>query len=320
MPLDTVIAADRLTIKQLRIVCAIERHGSIRVAAESLHLTQPTATKALKEAERTLGVTLFDRSNRGVEPTSYGLALCRRASLIMAELRHVGEDIRELKEGRGGRIVVGTLLAASARLLPAAIARLRANRPGVTVSVVEGTNDLLLPSLRLGDLDLVVGRLPEYRGRAGTEQETLFEEATCMAVRPGHPLAGAKSLTLADTVSYDLIVPPNETTLRRQLDKVFHDAGLSLPPATVESVSLLTNRRLTMETDSISVWPYHVVRQDLIDGTLVRLPVLLDQTSRPVGFTLRTGYVPSPAAAAMIEALRAVGAEIRAEAPASKAH
>ncbi|MEJ8574497.1 LysR substrate-binding domain-containing protein [Microbaculum marinum] len=305
--------SERLSIRQLRTVVAIEAHGSIRVAAETLNITQPTATKSLKEAEKTLGVELFIRTNRGVLPTAYGTALCRRAKLILAELRHAGEDIRDLQEGLGGRVVVGTLLAASARLLPLAIARVRKERPKVSISVVEGTNDILMPSLRLGDLDLVVGRLPEYRGREETVQEVLYDEETCMAVRPGHPLLAAEALDLADTIPWGLILPPQETTLRRQLEKTLRDSGIELAVNATESISVQTNRQLTLLTDAISVWPYQVVRQDILDGKLARLPVNLPQAARPVGLTMRARHTPSPAAAALIDALRAVGAEIREE-------
>jgi len=313
MPDGLAEATQRLSVKQLRIVAAIEDHGSIREAAESLNITQPTATKALKEAERILGVMLFTRTNRGVLPTQYGTTLSRRARLVLAELRHAGEEIRDLSEGFGGRVVVGTLLAASARLLPEAIARLRRERPKVTVSVVEGTNDILIPALRLGDLDLVVGRLPEFRGREGMHQDVLYDEITCLVVRPGHPLLSSANITLADTLAWDFILPPPETTLRRQLEHAFHDAGLKVPPIVMESVSVLTNRRLTSETDCISVWPYQVVRQAVLDGRLMRLPITLPKAAGTVGVTTRAGATPSPVTVALIAELRMIAARIANE-------
>lgn len=313
MPEGLAETTQRLSVKQLRIIAAIEDHGSIRVAAESLNITQPTATKALKEAERILDVQLFTRTNRGVLPTPFGTTLSRRARLILTELRHAGEEIRDLQEGLGGRVVVGTLLAASARLLPSAMSRLRCERPKVTVTVVEGTNDLLLPALRLGNLDLIVGRLPEFRGREGTHQEALYDEITCLVVRPGHPLLSSPQITLADTLAWDFILPPQETTLRRQLDHAFHQADLQVPPVVVESVSVLTNRRLAAETDAISAWPYQVVRQDVLEGRLMRLPIALPKVSAPVGLTTRAEATPSPVAASLMAELRIVASQIAEE-------
>lgn len=305
--------ASRISLRQLRVIAAIGDHGSIRLAAQSLNITQPTATKALKEAEQALGASLFTRTNRGVLPTAIGEAVCRRARLVLAELRQAAEEVCDLKEGLGGRVSVGSLLAASARLLPEAIARLRRARPGVSVHVVEGTNDVLMPALRIGQLDLVVGRLSEFRERTALRQEILYDEITCLAVRPGHPILGRPALTLKDTLEWDFILPRPETTLRRQLEKAFHDEGLEPPAARIESVSVLTNRHLAMETDAISVWPHQVVRRDLLDGLLVRLPLQLWQASGPVGVSLRATGPTSPAAVAMLDELRAVAAAIRDE-------
>lgn len=305
--------ASRISLRQLRVIAAIGDHGSIRLAAQSVNVTQPTATKALKEAEAALGAQLFTRTNRGVVPTAIGEAVCRRARLVLAEVRQAAEEVSDLKEGLGGRVSVGSLLAASARLLPEAIARLRRARPKVSVHVVEGTNDVLMPALRMGQLDLVVGRLSEFRERSALRQEVLYDEITCLAVRPGHPILGRPAPTLRDTLDWDFILPRPETTLRRQLEKAFHDEGLEPPAARIESVSVLTNRHLAMETDAISVWPHQVVRRDLLDGLLVRLPLQLWQASGPVGVSLRASGPTSPVAAAMLEELRSVAAAIREE-------
>jgi DNA-binding transcriptional LysR family regulator len=120
-------------------------------------------------------------------------------------------------------------------------------------------------------------------------------------------------ITLADTLAWDFILPPPETTLRRQLEHAFHDAGLQVPPIVVESVSVLTNRRLTTETDSISVWPYQVVREAVLGGRLMRLPITLPKAAGSVGVTTRAAATPSPVTAALIAELRMVAAQITNE-------
>ena len=121
--------AEHLTIRQLRIAAAIGDAGSLVGAAATLNVTQPTISKALHELEAIVGVELFERTRRGVVPTLFGIALVRHAKLLMSQIRHAAEELADLKDGTGGRVVVGTLLAASATLLPGAIARLRRERP-----------------------------------------------------------------------------------------------------------------------------------------------------------------------------------------------
>ena len=303
----SLIGLHRVSVRQLRLVMAIVEGGSMVRAAEAIGLTQPAVTKAVRDLERDLGVELFARGNRGVTPTVYGEALVRHARCVLAQLVHAAEEIDDLAQGIGGRVAVGTLLAASARLLPRAIARLRIERPRVIVDVVEGTNDRLQPMLLRGDLDMVVGRLSEFRHRAGVHQESLYDEEIVILSRPGHPLALDEHLRLADLRSADWILPPPETTLRRQLEKAFFDAALEPPRCAVQSVSLLTNRRLLHETDLIGAWPRGVAADDLAAGRLISLPVRLNEILGPVGVSTRKSARLSPAAQALLSMLHAEG-------------
>lgn len=302
--------ATRLTLKQLRLIAKLDEISSIYHAAEELNMSQPAATKLLKDLEIELGFTLFTRTNRGVVATEYGEALIRHGKLVLAQLGHAADELDDLAEGTGGRITVGTLLAASAYLLPAAIARLHAQRPQVWIEVIEGTNDRLMPALQAGDIDFVVGRLPEFRFRESLIQEPLYEEHTYPIVRSGHPLTKKKSLKLSDLTGWDWILQPPETTLRRQIEKAFYDEGLDPPRPAVQSVTMLTNRTLLLSSDMIGVWPFQVVSDDVARGVLTLLPVQLSTTTGPVGISRRRNGMLSPAATALVDELKAVAATI----------
>jgi DNA-binding transcriptional LysR family regulator len=295
----------RLKLKQLRLIVSIDEQASVLRAADTLNISQPGATKLLKDAERDLGVPLFDRTNRGMVATAYGRALIRHAKLVLTQLYHAAEELDDLTEGTGGRVTVGTLLAASANLLPTAIRRLREKRPRVSVAVIEGTNDRLMPALAVGDIDFVVGRLPEFRFRDEFVQEPLFHEDVCVVVRAGHPLARRKRLEISALVDGDWILPPPETTLRRQVEKAFHDAGIEAPRPAVQSVSLLTNRALLLTTNMMVVWPRQVVLDDVRRGVLAILPVALPAAAGPVGLSRRRNVILSPAAQALAAELKA---------------
>ncbi|MCR9220974.1 MAG: LysR family transcriptional regulator [Alphaproteobacteria bacterium] len=302
---------NRASIRQLRLLVAVAETGSMVRAGEAIGLSQPAVTKSIRDLETDLGAPLFERGNRGVKPTIYGETLVRHAQAALAQLAHAAEALDDLATGAGGRVVVGTLLAASAWLLPRAIAELRADRPRVIVEVVEGANDRLQPMLARGALDMVVGRLSEFRHRAGVIQRPLYDEEIVILARPGHPLAAARGLTLGDLIAVDWILPPGETTLRRQLEKAFFDAGLEPPRCAVESVSLPTNRRLLRETDLIGAWPHGVAADELETGRLIALPVRLTEILGPVGVTLRSDSPLSPSAEAFLLALESVGEQGR---------
>lgn len=305
----------RLTVRQLRVLLAVADHGSLVAAARHLRMSQPAISKALQETEALLGVTLFSRTNRGVVPTVFGEALAAHSRVITTQLHHATEEINDLRDGMGGRIVAGTLLAASADLLPRAIAKLRQERPKVAISVVNDMNDRLLPDLRLGKLDLVVGRLPEPDEAEGLHLEALITDVSCVVVRAGHPLVSQPGLTLAEVADRDWVLPGPETGLRRQIETAFREQNAPPPRRAVNSVSQLIARRLVLDHDYLAVWPWLVARRDVQDNNVAILPFQLLATRGPVGVSTRAEDRLSPASQVLVQALREVASSIETYPP-----
>ncbi len=300
----------RLKLRQLRLLTAVADEGTVLKGSQVLNIAQPAATKSIKELEDALGVQLFERSSRGVTPTDFGHVMIKHAKLILTQLRHASEEMQSLEEGLSGRVYVGTLLAASPSLLPRALAVLRARRPGIAVTVTEGTIDRLTPSLRTGDIDVVLGRLSEYRQREGLQQELLYLDSISIVVRSGHPLTKRPDLQLDDLVEQAWIMPPPQTSLRRQLDFAFRREGLEPPVVVIESVSILTNHALLAETDMIAAMPHQVA---CVQAGLAILPVAIDAASSRIGATTRDNVALSAAAEYFMSIVREVAAEIREE-------
>jgi len=300
----------KFRLRHVELIAELYDCRSILKASRRLSLTQPTLTKALRDVESTLGVRLFERSNRGLEPTPYGEIFARHAKIVLAQLRHAAEELESLRAGYSGRVTVGTLLAASASILPEAIARLKKQRPGVAISVVVGTYDILMPSLLVGDLDLVLGRLPEEGRSRALVYEEFYAEPICVVTRRGHPLSRKRRLALRDLANEAWLLPLPETALRRQIERAFVEAGAQLPRNVIESVSILTNRALLRKSDCIGVMPYHVALDDVEQGLLAILPVKLKSIESPVGAILRAPGTLPPAASALLDCLRLAGKEV----------
>jgi DNA-binding transcriptional LysR family regulator len=297
----------RLKFKQLKLLVTAGEQKNILRAAQLLNMAQPAATKTIRELETALGVPLFERSSRGVTPTLYGEVIIKHAKLILSQLRHVTDDILSLQDGTTGKITVGTLLAAAPTLLPRSIALLKKERPNVSFSVVEGTNDKLMPMLRVGEMDLVLGRLPEHREREDLVQEVLYYEPVSVVARKDHPLASREKLTLVDLADEEWILPPPQTSLRRQIEFSFRKSGVEPPSRGVESVSILANHTLLLETDMIGVMPYQVGE---MQHGLVRLPVNFKTAAGPVGITLRKNVELTSATTHFIDVLRKVAKDM----------
>ena len=296
-------ALNRLKLRQLSLLVAVGRHGNIQAAAQSENISQPAATRMIKELEADFDTRLFDRTNRGAVPTQQGAALIRHAQLIFAQLSSATQEMEDITEGAAGRVVVGTLLAGAAQLVPMAIQRVLTDRPNVAIRVVEGTNDALMPGVQSGEIDMVVGRLPHHRHRMGLRQTRLTDDDVVLVVGRNHPLAGRTGIGFEDLHPYGWILPPPETTLRRQIDEVFVEAAQYQPPKIIESVNYLGNRTLLGFGELIGVVPRSVAALDMALNVLVPLDLALPFGSGPIGVTHRGEDQLSPAALHFLLAL-----------------
>ncbi|AVP66918.1 LysR family transcriptional regulator [Rhodococcus hoagii] len=296
----------RLKLRHLLLVDALTSQGSVVAAAAALHVTQPVATRSLHDIESILGVSLYDRGPRGITPTIFGEAFTAHARAVIAQLTQAGRHVVELADADRGTVVVGTHLAGSNVLLPGAIARLKRERPLLTVVVREGTPEVLLTELQSGRIDLIVGRLTSPTDEMAVRR-TLYAESVELVTRRGHPLAGRSGIELGDLTQYPWILPGVETALRRELEEFFARNSLALPENRVEATSFLTVRQLLIETDMVAVLPSLIPRDDV---RLTTLPITLDPIGHSVGITLSAGRTLSPSASALVDFLAEFAAEI----------
>lgn len=301
----------RLKMRQVLLLVALDEQRNMHRAAAGLRMTQPAATRLLGGLERMLGLRLFERSARGLAPNAYGESLIRHARAMLATLDHARDEMNSLAEGAAGRIALGALLVASPVLVPLALARFKERHPNYTVLVREGSAAALLPALRRGELDLVVGRVTRDVPGEGLDFEAFYSEPMQVVARVGHPLARRRALRLGDLAEQPWIVPTPEAPYRARLDAAFRQAGLEPPRRLVESLSILVNKMLVQKTDMLGVMPRDVAREYAALGLMRVLPVKLPAPSGPVGVIKAIGRPLAPAAADLLQALRQVAREAR---------
>lgn len=294
----------RVKMQHLRAVLAVADSTSLAQAGERLGLTQPAVTKILHEVESSLGLQLFTRSSRGTVCTEAGRLMAERVRLMFSQLDQTVQTLRDETEGLSGRVTVGALIAGAASLLPLAVAQLQAQRPGIRLTIIEGTYDYLIPLLRQGVLDLIVGRLPKFEYREGLAVEALYQGEVALVVRPGHPVLGRGPLSLATLQAWPWIMPLPDTTLRQIIEATFHDLLLDMPVIRCESVSVVANRAMILQTDCICAFPKEVVQFELDRGLLAQLDIGQVLDFGPVGMSYRKGASQTPAAQALLAALR----------------
>lgn len=248
--LDWFIRAN-LRLKHLQLLVALDDLRNVGKVAAHLHVTQPAISKALAALEAGLGVRLFDRTARGMEPTEHGVCLIRYARGILSQLAEARDELRNISEGRITRVAVGVMPSAAMVLVPQFITRLEAKATSVSIEIREGATDSLLPALRLGEIDFIVGLLPLRPLGLEFTSEVLYEDPVVVAVRSGHPLTRAGQLTWEMLGDYPMVLPPGSTHMRSSIDVVFARHQVTMDRSYVETISAMTTIGVLQATDSI---------------------------------------------------------------------
>jgi LysR family pca operon transcriptional activator len=284
----------RIKFRHIQCFVEISREGSFKAAAQKLHLTQPAISKTQKELEQILGHALLERDRSGVSLTPDGETFLRFAQMSIANLQQGIDGMAGGTLEASQALTVGVLPSVAARLIPPVAEQFGIDAPGVVLRIVDGPFDYMVDRLKLGELDLIVGRMGSHEHMNGLAFISLYRERVCFIVRPGHPLM--EQPILAEIVNYPIIYPTRSAAVRRDVDRFLLEQGIGHVPRTIESVSGAFSRVYLRDSDAIWIISEGVVAQELARGDLARLPVNTDTTLGPIGIMSREDWDFTPQA------------------------
>ena len=291
----------RFRLRHIRAFLAVARTGSVTAAAEALNMTQPAASKTIRELEDVLGAELFDRSGRRLRPNAAGRAFGVFAGRAWSDLDRAFQAARGPAEEV--RLSAGVLPTAATDLFPRAALAFAAAWPGAVLRAVTGPNWLLLAQLREGALDLVVGRMADPEAMEGLLFEQLRPEDIVLVARPDHPLAG-RDVVGAEVADWPLILPPKGALISDPVRAWLTAEGLGTPRPLFETVSLAFGRRAVELSDALWFISRGVVADELRTGRLVALRLAGPVLAGPLGISTRDGAAASLALDTLRAALR----------------
>jgi DNA-binding transcriptional LysR family regulator len=300
----------RLKTRQLMLLIAIDEEGNIHRAADTLNMSQPAASKLLKDLEDMIGVALFERLPRGMRPTWYGEVMIRHARIALSSLGEAGAEIEALKEGYSGSVSVGAIAGPAMTLLPLALAQLAQAYPLLRVSLLVEGSDVLLERLAQNRLDLLVARLFARHDKRNLHYEALAEEQICAIVRPGHPVLSLPKPGLAELAAAGWILPPSGSVLRHRFELMFQNAGLEAPRRMIETSALVVLPKMLQQSDYMAVVPVDVARYYTDYGMLAIVPVELKCKMDSFGIITRTDWLLSPGASLVLQALKSAARSV----------
>ncbi len=196
----------------------VARRRSFSRAAEALALTQPAVSQQVAALERQLGVKLLDRGPGGPAPTEAGALLLAHADAIAGRLSQADAQIAELAAAERDTLRLGAFSSAMATIVPAAVARLRAERPDTLIDVTEASAQAAGTAVADGRLHAAVcfqdATLPR-REPDGAERHDLGEEPMLAALPRDHPLAGRRRIRLSALADETWTAPSRDHLVRR---------------------------------------------------------------------------------------------------------
>ena len=242
----------RVRLRDVDILLAVIRTGSMGKAASALNMSQPAVSKAIAYLEHTLGVRLLDRSRQGVEATPYGRALVKRGVAMFDELRQGVEDIASLTDPAVGEIRMGGSEHTISAIYSPVIHRFSEQYPRMSFHIVVGDLRTLSRELDARNIDFLVSRMYSPASEEHSV-EVLFEDPLVVVTAPDNPLARRRKIALADLLDEPWTLQPRENSFGAFAMDAFRAAGLALPRITVATTSsnlrgemLATGRYLTM--------------------------------------------------------------------------
>lgn len=301
----------RIKFRHLQCFLEVAQQQSVVRAADALAISQPGVSRTIRELEEYLDAKLFDRSQRGVRLAPCGEIFLRYAGASITALSQGIESIAQTRLGGQSVIRVGVLPTVAANLIPAAVRHFKERDLGTTINLATGANTVLIADLRVGELDLVVGRLAEPDHMIGLTFEHLYSEEIAFVVRPGHPLLENDPFDIKRLRAFEMVYPDQGAIIRPEVDRFLIARGVGAISERIETVSNAFARSYVQETEAIWAISSGVCARDVATGALIALPIDTAETTGPVGLTAHADRPPSPAVQVFANATREAASALR---------
>ena len=216
-----------MELRHLEYFVAVAAELNFSRAAQRIHVVQSALSASVARLEKELGVELFDRSKRQIVLTAAGEVFLGHAREVMHTAHRARTSVDAFRDQLTGTVTLGTLMSWGTLNLPAALDEFRSANPLVTVRLRQSITGSAghLTAIADGQMDLALVSITSSGSQLVTLRE-LMRETMVFVCESSHPLAGRRSVELADLAGHDFIHFPPGWGIRQRLDKGFAAAGV----------------------------------------------------------------------------------------------
>jgi DNA-binding transcriptional LysR family regulator len=273
-----------LKLKDLHVVMAVAQAGSMNKAAQILNTTQPAVTRSVRDLERALGVSLFDRGPRGVEPSPYGRVLLDGGSSIFDELRQIAKKIEFLSDPTMGSLRIGCSPLLGASFVAAVIDDVSRHYPLIEFEIIAAPIEMGYHQLIQREIDLLITRKV---GPVDDEQvvfEPLFDDFLVVVSGSEHPWSRRRrKIQLSELTNEMWVLTPSDYVLGADVLKAFRRSGVNQPRPTVITSAQDVRLSLVATGRFLTIFPASALKYPSKKPDIWVLPVDLPIASVPNG-------------------------------------
>lgn len=292
-----------ITIKQFRYFLAVSETASVASAARMINIAQSAVTKSVQELESVLGVTLFERTAKGMVLTQDGHRFQASARKVIAAVAEAGQLGRGKPALLSGNLTIGVTSLVAGYYLAELFGRFQRSHPSVNIAVVEDTPQFLEHLLINGEVDMAIMVSNALGDPLALEVEPLTRSPNRVWMASGHPLADKTTLSLQECANYPLVIL-NADRIESVMRTLWTRHGLH-PSVLMRSTSLEAVRSLVGIGAGIALLPDFLYRPWTLDAEHVQARSLRDAAPTiDVGLVWRRGLRSRPQVDAFIELAR----------------
>ncbi|TCT06969.1 LysR family transcriptional regulator [Paralcaligenes ureilyticus] len=263
-----------MDLKQIRYFIVVCELRSVSRAAEILDVSQPSISRQIQLLEAELRQHLLRRTGRGMEPTEAGLRFLSHARALDKLANHARQDLQSFQSPTQGKVRLGLPPRIARRLTPLIVQEFRAQMPNSSIRIVEGLSADMRGWLIKSKIDLAL--LYDPTPAAMLSYETIYREDMVLAYaktcRPRPP----KNIKAGQLERYPLVLPSRPNSIRTLVDRICHDAEISLN--IVAEVDVVQTAVETISYDQV----YTIIPRSAIHDTPHRKELTFSCIKEPV--------------------------------------
>jgi DNA-binding transcriptional LysR family regulator len=275
-----------MDLPSLRIFLAVADERSFSRAAAKVHRTQPAVSQAVRRLETDLGEQLFDRTSKTGTLTDAGRVLQNYGQRLVRLAEEAESAMRELRDLRRGRVLIGANEAAVHTLLPL-MARFRQRVPDIAVDVRRVPARQIAVEVQQGSLDF--GALTFRPSESGLLEVAVGSDELVLLVPPKHPLASRRQVTMEDVAGEPVVAHNDPSPARERVLRLFEERRV--PLNMVISLPSLDGIKRAVELElGVALLPRRCAITEIASGRLVAIPVAGVSRKRQVTLVCRKAH------------------------------